>query len=238
MIYSLSQGEQLRLKEAIEAAFSVPFIDDVEDFVFEAILCYVKDIPIVDPLKNIRSKKLFDVVDNRNGRGWSVKSLQWPIAVGREFELVIQRADIFKKAVSLGYNSLSINTDPQILGQALMRHWYGKVNNDAQTQVVHDRRIAILLKSNNRLNYAYLEQDLDIENVDNLVWNWTDTTKTGLQGRRANDNFCVFRWYPNQKQLFERFILPEEAFCFEMVPTRIPTEEIIRLFQRWRIDNS
>ena len=40
----------------------MPFVDDIEDYIWEAIFAYSKDIPPVDPLTNIRSKRLFDVV--------------------------------------------------------------------------------------------------------------------------------------------------------------------------------
>ena len=53
--------------------------------------------------------------------------------------------------------------------------------------------------------------------------------KPDLQGIRNRDGFCVFRWYPNQKQFFERFILPEDTHIFSIEPTRLPMDEVVDL---------
>jgi hypothetical protein len=60
---SLQPDQQQKLMQALQAIFALPFVDDVEDFIWEALFAYLKDIPLVDPLKQIRSKKLFDVID-------------------------------------------------------------------------------------------------------------------------------------------------------------------------------
>ena len=75
-MYYLNDKEKQRLVEAIRAIYTVPFVDDVKDYVWEAIFSYSKDIPSVDPLTNIRSKKLFDVVDKKSKIGWSIKAVQ------------------------------------------------------------------------------------------------------------------------------------------------------------------
>lgn len=227
MHYNLSEEEQIRLISAIKTVFAIPFIDDLEDFILEAALCYSKQIPIVDPLFNTRSKKLFDVVDNNHSIGWSVKGLQSNVQPGGEFELVIQRADVFKKAKDLGFEPLSIDTPPQILGNAVLKHWNLKISNDAISQKVTDKRVAILIKSKNRTRFSYMEKDLTIYNEEDIIWNWTDEKKIGLQGRRKSDNFCIFRWYPNQKQLFERFILDKNTFYFDFQPQRLPIETVV-----------
>ena len=207
----------------------MPFIDDVEDFIWEAIFCYVKNIPLVDPLTNIRKKRLFDIVDPSTSVGWSAKALQSGVDISRHFELVIQRADIFKKSQELGFNSLSVASPPEDLGLALLRHWYGKVYEDAEAQGVTNRRMCILVKSKDRKTYGFLEEDLSDYEPPELYWIWTNETKTGLQGIRKKDKFCVFRWYPNQKQFFERFILPENTHIFSIEPTRLPMDEVVDL---------
>lgn len=228
-MYPLSSRELEKLKKALQAIYTVPFIDDVEDFIWEAIFCYVKNIPLVDPLKNIRKKRLFDIVDPSTSVGWSAKALQSGVDISRHFELVIQRADIFKKSQELGFNSLSVASPPEDLGLALLRHWYGKVYEDAEAQGVTNRRICILVKSKDRKTYGFLEENLSDYKPHELYWIWTNETKTGLQGIRKKDKFCVFRWYPNQKQFFERFILPEDTRIFSIEPTRLPMDEVVDL---------
>jgi hypothetical protein len=216
--------------EAIRAVFAIPFVDDIEDYIWEAIFAYAKGIPLLDPLTGIRSKRLFDIVDHQNQIGWSLKAAQRAIFLPCEFEVVIQRADIFKKAHLLGYpNGLTLSSSPTDLGTALLRHWYGKVNEDAVFQNVTDRRVSILLKSLSRKDFVYFEEPVLEYSPDALVWNWTDRTMTGLQARRKVDGALVFRWYPNQKQLFERFTFPEGVFRFQLVPERLATSDVVAL---------
>ena len=229
-MYSLTDLEILKLKNGIKATYAVPFIDDVEDFIWEAIFSYVRNIPIVDPLNNIRKKLLYDIVDNVNSIGWSAKTLQISnIAPGSEFELVIQRADILRKSEKLGYGILSRSSDPSVLGSALLKHWYLKVNNDAITQDVTDKRVCILIKSNDRTKYAYYEDDVEIYKDQDIRWEWTGSTRTGLKGIRRKDDFCIYRWYPNQTHFFERFTFPQGALIFELTPQRLQLSELVGL---------
>lgn len=64
MSYSLTIPELKKLSDCLQVVMAVPFIDDVEDYILEAIWEYVKDIDGPDPFYNIRSKRLYDVVDN------------------------------------------------------------------------------------------------------------------------------------------------------------------------------
>lgn len=228
-MYSLNEIEKQRLIEGIRAAYAIPFINDITDFIWEAIFSYARSIPIVDPVTNIRRKLLYDVVDEHRGIGWSAKAIQKILNPPTTFELVIQRADIFKKSANLGFESLNTDSPPQILGAALLKHWYRKVRGDAINQKVTEKRICILLKSLNRRRYVYFEEDLAEYANEDLEWQWTNESKTGLQGIRREDSFVVFRWYPNQKQFFERFFLPQETFTFNLEPLRLPSDEIVRL---------
>lgn len=231
-MYLLNDEEKQRLQKGILAAFAIPFIDDVEDFIWEVIFSNVKGVPLVDTLTNIRSKRLFDVVDKETSIGWSAKALQKMPVVGRSYEVVIQRADIFKKSESLGFEGLTINSPEEDLGSALWKHWYSeKVQKDAAFQGVSDPRVCILMKSasrrTNERTYAYYEDDIRLYDQHELAWKWTNETRTGLQGSRRIDNAIVFRWYPNQKHLFERFILPADAYIFTLTPRRLPLAEMI-----------
>jgi len=217
-----------RIKIGIQVAFAVPFIDDIEDFIWEAIFSYAKNIPLVDPLTNIRKKHLFDVVDLKTSIGWSAKACQWSISPGCAFELVIQRADIFKKGEALGFENLSVDSPTEVLGEALLKHWTLKIESDESAQNVKEKRTCILLKSKDRRKYAFIEDALHEYSADELEWFWTDENRVGLQGVRKSDGFCTYRWYPNQKQLFERFTLPDEALIFELEPKRLPIDYIVK----------
>lgn len=238
-MYYLSEEEIQRLKAGLQAAFSIPFIDDVEDYVWEAVFAYCKNIPLVDPLFNTRTKQLFDIFDSRNPTGnigWSAKTLLWNLTPGCEFELVIQRADIFDKARKLGFDFLNVDSEPKNLGAALLRHWYGKVDADAKKQQVIGRRVAILLKSKDYKSFACYEDDLPMYGEDEIVWRWATEERKGLHGIRYSDGFCVFKWYKNQKQLFERFKLPNDVSIFELQPTRLLLPEVVQLLLQ-RLNN-
>ena len=88
-MYRLTSRELEKLKKALQAIYTVPFIDDVEDFIWEAIFCYVKNIPLVDPLTNIRKKRLFDIVDPSTSVGWSAKALQSGVDISRQMDEVV-----------------------------------------------------------------------------------------------------------------------------------------------------
>lgn len=226
---SFAWDESERLLNGIRAAYAIPMIDDISSFIWEAIFSYAKQIPIVDPLHNTRKKLLYDIVDSERQIGWSAKALQVALNAPFEFELVIQRADIFKKADSLGFPPLSVDSPTQLLGQALLKHWQDKIVNDGIQQNIRQKRIAVLLKSRDRRSYILYEDELAIYDVNEIVWSWTDASKTGLQGKRTADNFTVYRWYPNQKQLFERFKIDENRPTFNLEPERVPLDEVVSL---------
>lgn len=226
MIHQLSLLEQQRLELGVTAALRVPFIAGVEGYAFESLFHFVKNLPLPNPHAVRRSKTLFDCVDASNRIGWSLKSVQKnPSTKG--FELVVQRADIFKKRIALGFPDIRVDSAPTQLGAAVLHHWNTKIEQDMQRQGVREGRIAVLLKSTNHQQYAYLEQSLVQYQTADLLWTWTDQTQTGLQARRVLDDTVVFRWYPNQKQLFESFTLPPEAFRFLVSPSRLVVDDFL-----------
>ncbi len=229
MQYFLTAPQLKRIEKGLKTAISIPFIDDIEDYIVEAILEYTKEINGIDPFTNTRSKRLYDVVDTKLKIGYSVKSLKWAFHVGTEseFELVIQRADIFKKATALGFDHLDINSDPQTLGAALLKHWRTKVEEDAIFQDVDDKRVFVLLKSIDNKKFAFYEENIKLYQQNEITWRWTDNTKTGLQGIRNEDQMCVYRWYPNQKQFFERFKLPADIQKIEINPIRLKKDQVV-----------
>lgn len=233
MQYFLSAPELARMRSGLQTAMAIPFIDDIEDYILEAIWEYTKEINGVDPFYNIRSKKLYDVVDAGTAVGWSVKSLQWPFYPGQacEFELVIQRADVYKKAAGLGFPPLSGDSDPNLIGEALLKHWAQKVLEDAQSQGVTSKRIMVLLKTADKSRFAVLEEDIRLYRPAELSWRWTNSQHNGLQGIRNSDGKCVYRWYPSQKQFFERFLLPENAQALNVVPQRLTKEQVVDILR-------
>ena len=227
-MFKISKVEKETLIDTLHTAFKIPFIDDVEDFIWEAVFCHTKGIPIVDPFDNTRSKLLFDVVDDINHIGWSAKTIQYPNVKREKIEFVIQRADIFKKANALGYDSLSKESKENILGEALLKHWHKKVFEDAKKQNVSDYRTSILVKSKNKKSFAFIEEELHMYKPTDLKWVWTDSDKVGLQGIDKKSNEIVYRWYPNQKQFFENIYIPKEAYFFDLNPKRLNVSELVK----------
>lgn len=238
MQYFLTTDEMNRLISALKVAIAIPFIDDIEDYIAEAIWKYTKNIDGIDPLYNIRSKSLYDVVDEKSRIGWSVKSILWEFYDECEFELVIQRADVYKKAADLGFEALDSNSDPNRIGAALLKHWKIKIDRDAENQGVISKRILILLKMKDRRHYAIFEEDIAQYTSEDIYWEWTNANKNGLKGYRRSDGMCVYRWYPSQKQFFERFILPAETQRIEIIPRRLSRDQIVDMLlplleKRW-----
>lgn len=229
----ISDFELAILSRSVETAYLIPYIDDVEDYVWEAIWHEAKELTLGEGLA--RTKRLFDVVDVDSYVGWSAKTLVTVggnLEPGRAFEFVIQRADVIKKQAELGFRGLSLDSDPQVLGAAVMAHWRAKVLGDAEYQGVEYARMAILLKNRTRTEFSVMDEELHLPNDDELVWDWTNASRTGLQGRDAHDDFVRYRWYPNQTQLFERMRIPQTARTFELTPRKLELAELLAVFQR------
>lgn len=224
----LSEREVSVIKESVQAAYLIPFIDDVEDFVWEAVWYEAKGLLLNERLA--RSKRLFDVVDTKSNVGWSAKTLVVSDTdPGRQIEFVIQRADVIKKQETLGFSGLSIHgSSPQDLGNAVMAHWRQKVEGDSTYQEVTDPRVAILLKNKARTSFAVIEGELSVPHDDEISWFWTDpNSKGGLQGRNNLSGIVQFRWYPNQTQLFERMLITQDTNHFTLDPTMLSLAELL-----------
>jgi hypothetical protein len=121
----------------------------------------------------------------------------------------------------LGFPKLDINSDPQLLGAALLKHWELKVLDDAIEQNVKNKRVFVLLKSLDNRDFALFEEDVKLFKPNELTWKWTNETKSGLQGICNETQMCVYRWYPGQKQFFERFKLPTNTQRIRINPVRL-----------------
>lgn len=226
----LNNQEIERLKQGIVATIASPVIGGIEDYSWEAIFHYVKNIPLLDPALG-RTKQLFDAVDVNNKAGWSLKSLQLSnLRVGNSFSYVIQRADIIKKANELGFSSLSIDSPPTELGNALIKHWNEKIESSKRSQGVAYSYEGILLKNKQGNEYFYCEFPLEPYNPHDFSWQWTTNKNTGgtgagLQGRI--DNQLELVWYKNQKQLFRSRIISSKAVYFKVNRVRLTPDQYV-----------
>ena len=146
---------------------------------------------------------------------------------GGEFEIVIQRADVFKKANELGFPGLNMDSDPNVIGEALLKHWQNKINSDAIDQNVIDKRICILLKNKACTKFAYVEEDIAIYQKDELEWNWADSKRAGLKAILKSNGRCVYKWYHGQTQFFERFKFSNNPTIYNIPLKRMSLEEFI-----------
>ncbi len=231
VVYSLAPDEQARLRAGLEAAFTVPIIDDVEDFVWEAVFHYVKNLDLPDPITVGRTKQLFDAVAP-TGTGWSLKTLVWNrLSPDSSFEFVIQRADIFKKAKSLGFaDGLNPNSDVKKLGTALIRHWNLKFQTDRDAQKVKNPRITILLKNTARRRFVYVELGYPPLVEKDYTWRWSKEDGLGLQGLK--DGQVRLKWYHGQKQLFQVYRIPEKAYSFDLNWRRASLSDFVQNVRR------
>lgn len=157
----LTEDEVERLQKAITATVATPIVGSIEDYSWEAIFHYTKDISLLDPSLG-RSKLLYDAVDQKTATGWSLKSLQVDnLEIASPFSFVIQRADILKKSEQLGFPGLTENSPPSDLGNAIVQHWNQKIYSSRLEQEVINSYESILLKTKKGIRYAYCEFLLD-----------------------------------------------------------------------------
>ena len=230
-MFSFDSIELKRFDEGLIAACAIPFIDDIEDYVVEALLKYSKGIEGHDPFFETRKKLLFDVVDETNHVGWSVKSIninKKTIEDCNKIEVVIMRADVYKKAEQLGFSALDKNSDPQDIGTAVLKLWNNKINEDSIKQNVQDRRVFVLIKNNQNKKYLLYQPALKSYSPCEIEWRWTDDNKDGLQGMVKSTKQLVYRWYPGGKHLFEDFYFDsEEIQCVAIEPKRLEINLVV-----------
>lgn len=227
----LRENEIERLRQAIVATIASPVIGSIEDYTWEAIFHYVKDIPLSDPALG-RSKLLYDAVDITTATGWSLKSLQLNnLTPGNTFFFVIQRADIIKKAVQLGFPGLTEQSSPNELGAAIVQHWNEKITSSQAVQGVINSYEGILLKTIKGYEYIYCEFPLNPLDPNMFSWAWavdriTGKSGAGLQGSIAGKTELV--WYKNQKQLFRGRTIPPEAVLIRIARTRLTLDRYVQ----------
>ncbi|WP_414564232.1 MULTISPECIES: hypothetical protein [unclassified Anabaena] len=207
-----------------------PMIGSIEDYTWEAIFHYIKDIPLSDPALG-RSKLLYDAVDLVTKTGWSLKSLQLNrLNLGSTFFFVIQRADIIKKAIQLGFTGLTEQSSPNELGSAIIQHWNEKIISSQVAQSVVASYESIFLKTIKGYEYIYCEFPLHPLDPNQFTWAWTVDKITGrsgagLQGSIAGKIELV--WYKNQKQLFRARTIPTQAVRITVDRTRLTLDRYV-----------
>jgi hypothetical protein len=227
----LTENEIERLKQAIIATVASPVIGSIEDYAWEAIFHYVKDIPLTDPALG-RSKLLYDEVNFLTKTGWSLKSLQLSnLKIRSTFFFVIQRADVISKADQLGFPGLTELSPPEQLGAAIIQHWNEKLITNQSLQGVENSYESILLKTIKGNEYVYCEYPLYPLDPTTFNWAWTVNKKTGKSGAglqgSAGDKIELV-WYKNQKQLFKARIIPSEAVRINIERTRLNPENYVK----------
>lgn len=227
----LTENETERLRQAIIATIASPVIGSIEDYTWEAIFHYVKDIPLLDPALG-RSKLLYDAVDTTTETGWSLKSLQLnSLTVVNTFLFVIQRADVIKKAAQLGFPNLTEQSSPDEIGAAIVCNWNNKITLSNAAQGITSSYEGILLKTIRGSEYIYCEYPLSPFDPNVFSWAWTVDKVTGksgagLQGSIAGKLELI--WYKNQKQLFRARTIPLEAIHIRVNRTRLTTDRYVQ----------
>jgi hypothetical protein len=161
----------------------------------------------------------------------SLKSLQLnSLKLGSIFLFVIQRADIIKKAVQLGFPGLTEQSSPNELGAAIIQHWNEKIISSQIAQNVVNSYESILLKTIKGYEYIYCEFPLNPLDPNTFSWAWTVDRSTrgsgaGLQGRIADKIELV--WYKNQKQLFRARTIPSQAVRITVERTRLTLDRYV-----------
>lgn len=219
----LTSEEIERLRQAIIATIVSPVVGSIEDYSWEAIFHYVKNLPLTDPALG-RSKLLHDAVDLKNKTGWSLKTLQLSsLASGTPFLFVIQ-TDVVKKAVQLGFPGLKETSLPADIGAAIIKHWNEKITTSRLVQGVTTSYEGILLKTIKGIQYVYCEYPLNPLDPTTFSWAWTVDRNTGgtgagLQGSVAGKTELV--WYKNQKQLFKAQTIYPQAVRINIERNRL-----------------
>lgn len=88
-----------------------------------------------------------------------------------------------------------------------------KFQKDSVTQKIKDPRIAILLKDITRKKFAYVEFAYPPLIEKEYTWQWAKEDGFGLKGIRKGQ--VRLKWYYGQKQLFQVYPIPKEAYRFE-----------------------
>lgn len=218
----MEASEQFKknIKDYVKLILSMPFAGKLNGENWEYLVADAYNLP------HVPTKLLYDVVDIQNKIGRSVKTIRGNTTRGARVEPIIARADIYGKATELGYDELSDKDHPQYLGNALIRFWNNKMQEHADLLGIRTKKISILVKSSSLTQFAYFEKDLEPYYEDNFKWRWTDDQRVGLVGFPEGKDYWKFKWNPKGQQLFERWLIPRDAYIFEVEPQHFSMEAL------------
>lgn len=219
-----------RLRQAIIATIVSPVIGSIEDYSWEAISHYVKNLPLADPASGC-SELLHDAVDTTTKTGWSLKSIQLnSLACVTPFLFVIQRADVVKKAAQLGFPGLTEKPPPADIGAAIIQHWNEKITMNRLVQGVTTSYEGILLKTIRGVEYVYCEYPLNPIEPSTFSWVWTIDRNIGKEGAGSQESVAgrtELVWYKNQKQLFQAQTIPLQAVRLTIERNRLTLSKYV-----------
>lgn len=209
-----------KIRESVELILSLPFSGTLIGESWEHLIADAYSI------SHVPKKLLYDVIDIKNFIGLSVKTIFGDPSIDSSAEPIIARADVFSKANELGFDELSTNDHPKYIGDSLIRFWNNKVETDAKILEIKKKKISILVKSRDLSSFAYFEKDIDIYDESDFEWAWTDNKKLGLQGKIKGRDYWKFKWSSREHQLFEKWLIPRNAYIFEIEPKHFTMAEL------------
>jgi len=215
-----SEKFKKNIRDYVEVILSMPFAGKLNGESWEYLVAYAYNLP------HVPTKLLYDVVDIQNGIGRSVKTIRGNTTRGSRVEPIIARADIYGKAELLGYEELSEKDHPQYLGNALIRFWNNKMQDHADLLGIKTKKISMLVKSYDLTQFAYFEKDLEPYVEDDFIWQWTDDQRVSLVGLPRGKDYWKFKWTPKGQQLFERWLIPRDAYIFEVEPHHLSMDAL------------
>jgi len=128
--------------------------------------------------------------------------------------------------------------------------WHDKLDKDILSQGVKEGYLTILVKSDDRKQYIFVQEPIPRFELNDLTWAWTEPKESkgkktkvskqevlveaatdekhlGLQARSKSTGRIVLKWYIGQKQLFQCMTIPTNAPRFAISPRRIEMDSFI-----------
>lgn len=166
-------------------------------------------------------KLLFDVCCG--SLGWSLKTLLWGnIGPDTNFEVVIQRCDIFKD------KTLSIQSDVATLGHRILQHFNRFGEESLYKQGIDDARCGFLLRTKGERSFVFFQQRYRFYSSGEVTWRWANSDRRSLLG--FLDGKLVLRWYRSGTQLFGVYSIPSGAHAFRLNWQRADLDATLAFF--------
>lgn len=173
---------------------------------------------------NTRDKKWFDL--SQPYRGIEVKTYQISqsrITVGASINNVLKRfgPDLLPPDLTLGDEKdrqVNTNVDASEIGHAILTYLYSSLERHAMEKKINgDFYFAVLLRNKKFNHVGYWEEPIDFGKSTDYSWDWREKSLRGIK-----DNEIVFTWYyANQRQLFYRFVAPDDVQLIEIPDVKV-----------------